>query len=73
MLETLASFLAVCGLFMALCLWGIVFYYAMRLLDRGVGALGRFFVRWVVPPVLRMHLLLSGNFTAYLLYTMRDA
>ena len=72
-LEILASFAVLCGLSIAICLWLGALYYTIKILSLLLDILGHVLVRWVIPPVLRVHLLLSGNFTAYLLYTMRDA
>ena len=65
MLEILASFALLCsGLAIVICLWFGALYYTIKVLSPVLDISGRLFVRWVVPPVLRMHLLLSGNFTA---------
>jgi hypothetical protein len=71
LLEGLSLCAGLFGLALVILIWAAVAYYLSILLKTLMHLLSHFLIRWLVPPLLTMHLLLSGNITALLLYQMR--
>ena len=71
LLEGLSLCVGLVGVFLAVFVWAVAVYYLSHLLKTLLDLFIHFFIRWLVPPLLSMHLLLSGNITAFLLYQMR--
>ena len=71
LLEGLSLCAGLFGLALVIFIWSAFAYYLSILLKILTDLLIHSLVRWIIPHILSMHLLLSGQITAYLLHSMR--